>query len=166
MLYGSTSTAGKLSITPRHSAPGVRVAAWTTETVDADLDDVVFNFDREQTLELIALLEEALANSDDEKTKLEQALKLEDVILEALPAAVRTYGSLRRIVERDATFLKLQNELLDLLDSCLDHPDWHTGNGDHRKRLHGLATINAHYLQEHYLAYTGCFELTSEGGRS
>jgi len=164
MLYGSTD--GKISITKRHSGPGVRVAVWTTETVEAGLDDAVLNLDREQTLGLIALLEESLENSDDERTKLEQALKLEDVILEALPAAVRAYASLSRIVERDATFLKLQNELLDLLDSCLDHPDWHTGNGDHRKRLHGLATINAHYLQEHYLSYTGCFELTSEGGRS
>ncbi len=49
---------------------------WTTETVGADLEDPVMNLDREQTLELIALLEESLGNSDDERTKLEKALPL------------------------------------------------------------------------------------------
>jgi len=120
--------------------------------------------------------------NETEKNPVDEALILEAAILEALPAATRTYSSLRRIEERDATFLTIQNELLDLLlkSDCwptpsaaftaamekIDPETWHTARATRRKRLHGLATLNAHYIQEHYLAYTGCFELTVEGRRS
>jgi len=63
-FYGlEESDGGRISVTARHSGPGVRVAMWTTETVDADLEDPVLNLDRKQTLGLIALLAKSLLES-------------------------------------------------------------------------------------------------------
>jgi len=61
---GYYSTGGRISVTARHSGPGVRVAMWTDETVGADLEDPVMNLDREQTLGLIALLEKSLGSEE------------------------------------------------------------------------------------------------------
>jgi len=78
----------------------------------------------------------------------EETMRQEQSILDALAAATRPCSSEGQFEARDATFLALQNALLDTI-----HPvpasDLPPGR---RAYLQALATLNADYLKLHHAA--------------